>query len=60
MAIYFREPTPEEREAAGTDEPFMVYDRERTETSIKADKAFSDMFKESRDAFNKLMEETFI
>lgn len=53
-ALYFRQPTEDERIEAGTDEPFTVLERVENDNK-EAQQAFSDMFEESTDAFNKFI-----
>ena len=53
-ALYFREPTEEEKAQAGIEEPFTVLDRIETD-SQEAQEAFDDMFEDSTKAFNEFV-----
>ena len=50
-ALYFREPTEEEKAQAGIEEPFTVLDRIETD-SEEAKEAFDEMFEDSNKALN--------
>ena len=53
-ALYFRQPTEEEKAEAGIKEPFTVLDRIET-NSQEAQEAFDDMFDDSTKAFNEFI-----
>ena len=53
-ALYFREPTEEEKAEAGIAEPFTVLDRIETDNE-EAKQAFENMFEDSNDAFDRFI-----
>lgn len=53
-ALYFRQPTEEEKIEAGIKEPFTVLDKERTARE-QAKEAFDGMFKDSKYYLDKIM-----
>lgn len=64
-AMYFREPTEEEKAQAGIKEPFTVLDRIEDEEENKTDPkevqaAWDDMFKDSKYYIDKIMRGDFL
>lgn len=64
-AMYFRQPTEEEKAEAGIEEPFTVLDRIEDEEEIKTDPkevqaAWNDMFKDSKYYLDKIMKGQFL
>lgn len=65
-ALYFREPTEEEKQEAGIKEPFTVLDHiedepEEPRTDPKeVQAAWDDMFKESKYYLDKIMKGQFL
>lgn len=64
-AMYFRQPTEEEKAEAGIEEPFTVLDHIEDEEEIKTDPkevqaAWNDMFKDSKYYLDKIMKGQFL
>ena len=64
-AMYFRQPTEEEKAEAGIEEPFTVLDRIEDEEEIKTDpkvkqEAWNEMFKDSKYYLDKIMKGQFL
>lgn len=64
-AMYFRQPTEEEKAEAGIKEPFTVLDRIEDGEEIKTDPkekqaAWDEMFKDSKYYLDKIMKGKFL
>ena len=64
-AMYFRQPTEEEKAEAGIEEPFTVLDHIEDEEEIKTDpkvkqEAWNEMFKDSKYYLDKIMKGQFL
>lgn len=64
-AMYFRQPTEEEKAEAGIEEPFTVLDHIEDDEEIKTDpkvkqEAWNEMFKDSKYYLDKIMKGQFL